>query len=493
MDQSLLPHQPRTPWGALCCQRRRDQREFFIGDDEPVTGGQPMQPSGSSSRELYGDVSSLLSNWAHEKAVMEDRIAQAKRLALIGVSVALAASLGFVHLWVTAVPGIPSQTIGKTELAFDYFEETLKTWDSLKTSETFADDAVVRFYNQGTEEKRLFSGRSGAVDLLSYATSLGCARLQDKIVLREIDESAKMVYIAWSYPRDMANFCGPSAETYFFDDNYKIRRLNALVDWRMPQQHATLLAFNHFEKTQEAWDLAATAETFAKDAVVRFHNQGTGEEKVFRGKEGSKQLLLYAQELGCAKLRDRITAREVDEGARMVYISWTYPKSEGVANFCRPSTEIYTFDRDYKILRLNTLVDWRKPRGNATLEAFNYFEWILKTWDLDATSLTFATDAVVTFYNQGTKELKEFKGREGSKDLLRYATGLGCAKLHDDIKVRKVDEVSRSVYIAWDYPANTSSSGYECGSSAELYMFDEDYKIFRLDTLVDWRIGSAPL
>jgi len=489
LDQHLLPEKGQS---LMCCRRRRKQTEFFIGDDDaPMLPRQEKRPT--VCPEPYGDVAEMTLRWQQEKTSMESSVARAWWIAVAALTMGLAASCGFVFLWLTAVSGIPSQSIGKTELAFDYFEQTLKTWDGPKTANTFADDAVIRFYNQGTKDQKTFSGRTGAVELLKYATSLGCARLQDTIIVREVDETAKMVYITWQYPKAISNFCGPSAEMYMFDDNYKIYRLNALVDWRMPVTNATLVAFSHFEKTREAWDLEAAAMTFAPDAVLRFHNQGTGEEKVFNGRDGAKDLLVYAEGFGCAKLKDWITTREVDEEARMVYISWKYPKSEDVSNFCRPSMEIYSFDRNYKISLLDAVVNWRKPRANATLKAFNYFEWILKTWDLDATSLTFAKDAVITFYNQGTKELKEFKGQLGSKELILYATGLGCAKLHDNIKVRKVDEISRSVYIAWDYPANTSSSGFRCGSSAELYLFDEDYKIFRLETLVDWSRGSPPL
>eukprot|EP00418_Pyrodinium_bahamense_P065564 CAMPEP_0179077452 /NCGR_PEP_ID=MMETSP0796-20121207/34621_1 /TAXON_ID=73915 /ORGANISM="Pyrodinium bahamense, Strain pbaha01" /LENGTH=418 /DNA_ID=CAMNT_0020774731 /DNA_START=240 /DNA_END=1496 /DNA_ORIENTATION=+ len=418
---------------------------------------------------------------------MESSLARAWWLASAGLALGLVATVGFFFVWSTSVPGIPSASLGRTELAFDYFEQTLKMWNSQKTAETFAEDVIVRFYNQGTKEEKVFVGRSGAIDMLQYATGLGCAKLQDTIVVREVDEAAKMVYITWDYPKSISNFCGPSGEMYIFDDNYKISRLNTLVDWRIPRANATLVAFSHFEHTQEAWDLEATAQTFAEDAVTRFHNLGTGEEKIFNGRAGAKDLLTYAQELGCAKLRDTVTTREVDEDARMVYISWKYPKSEGVSNFCRPSAEVYSFDRNYQIFRLNTIVDWRAPLANATAKAFDHFERVFKTWDLDRTAQTFSHDAVVTFYNQATKELKNFQGRLGAKELLLYATELRCAKLRDTIRFRKVDETAKTVYIAWDYPAESNVSGH-CGLSAEMYLFNEEYEIFRMNGLVDWQM-----
>uniref|UniRef100_A0A7S1PPV5 Uncharacterized protein n=1 Tax=Alexandrium catenella TaxID=2925 RepID=A0A7S1PPV5_ALECA len=422
---------------------------------------------------------------------MEATLSRAWRLGAVGLALGLLSVVALVVSLVALAapapsPGPMARAAGPTELAFDYFEETLKMWNSSRTVETFADDVIIRFYNQGTKEEKVFTGRTGAAGLLDYATGLGCAKLQDTIRVREVDEAARMVYITWDYPKSLSNFCGSSAEMYVFDGNYKISRLNALVDWRMPRPNATLAAFNRFERAQEAWDLQATAQTFAEDAVVRFHNLGTGKERVFEGRAGAKDLLLYAQKLGCAKLRDRIVTREVDEDARMVYISWKYPKSENVANFCRPSTEIYSFDKDYRISRLNTIVDWRTPRVNATAKAFDYFERVLKTWDFSATAKTFARDAVVTFYNQGTKELKIFEGRLGAEELLFYATSLGCAKMHDDIMVRKVDEESRSVYITWEYPPASNYSG-RCGASGEMYIFNENYEIFRMNALVDWK------
>lgn len=477
LEQRLLPQGLQQKWA--CCRRKKTD-DFFIGD---------ALPSDDAHRRASQAEDSVLAEFhlqlQQAKASMERTVAKAWFLAVAALAIGLFSTVSL--LVVSLAPAAPPQGARPTELAFDYFEQTLKMWDSQRTAETFADDVIIRFYNQGTREEKLFVGKTGAVELLEYATGLGCAKLHDTIKVREVDEAARMVYITWDYPKSLSNFCGPSAEMYMFDSNYKISRLNALVDWRIPRPNATLAAFNHFEQTQEAWDLEATAQTFAEDAVVRFHNMGTGKERVFNGRAGAKDLLLYAQKLGCAKLKDHIVAREVDEDARMVFISWRYPKSESVANFCRPSTEVYSFDKDYKISRLSTIVDWRNPQPNATAKAFDYFEKVLKTWDLEATAKTFADDAVVTFYNQGTKELKNFKGRLGAEELLLYATSLVCAKKHDIITVRKVDEESRSVYITWEYPPASNYSG-RCGASGEMYLFDENYEIYRMSALVDWKL-----
>jgi len=483
LDQSLLP---RSQQIMTWCRRRRAD-DYYIGDtaDGPhsaLPGRRPTEVADfmkedSSLADLHWEVQQA-------RAGMEKTVARAWCLAFAGLALGFVTTAAF--LLSPSPATAPSLGAGRTELAFDYFEQTLKMWDSRRTAETFADNVIIRFYNQGTKEEKTFVGKTGAVALLEYATGLGCAKLQDKIIVRDVDEAAKMVYITWDYPRSISSFCGSSAEMYIFDSNYKIVRLNALVDWRIPTPNATLAAFSHFERMQEAWDLDATAETFSEDAIVRFHNLGTGKEHVYEGRAGAKDLLLHAEKLGCAKFKDRIVTREVDEQARMVYISWRYPRSEKVSNFCRPSTEVYTFDRDFKISRLNTIVDWRTPRANATLDAFNHFEVVLKTWDLEKTARTFAKDTIVTFYNQGTKELKTFKGRLGAQELLLYATSLPCAKRHDVITVRRVDEESRTVYVAWEYPPLANFTGH-CGSSGEMYLFDENFEIYRMNALVDWR------
>jgi len=104
----------------------------------------------------------------------------------------------------------------------------------------------VVFYNQGTKEETLYKGKAGAKQLLLYAAGLGCAKRKDSVKVREIDEQARMVYIAWEYPKPVSTFCGPSAEMYMFDQDYKISRMNSLLDWRLPLQHPTRSAFDNF-------------------------------------------------------------------------------------------------------------------------------------------------------------------------------------------------------------------------------------------------------
>jgi len=41
------------------------------------------------------------------------------------------------------------------------------------------------------------------------------------------------------------------------------------------------------------------------------------------------------------------------------------------------------------------------------------------------------------------------------------------------------------VYITWDYPSERGGRG-PCGGSGEIYEFDRDFNIFRLDALVNW-------
>lgn len=425
-------------------------------------------------------------DWDAEKQLMQKKLAQTQYFAMGALSLALVACCGVLVLQ-KETDSVGVDVVGPTELAFDHFEETLKVWDSNKAMQTFATGATIRFYNQGTKEEKLFYGQSGAVDLLEYATSLGCARIHDHITVRDVDEAARMVYIAWDYPAAVTNFCRPSAEMYLFDSSYKIVRLNTLVDWRKPLENPTSDAFAYFTKVlKTTWDRQKTAETFAEDAVVRFYNQGTGELKYFYGREGAVQLLDYAASLGCAKLHDDITVREVDEVARFVYVAWSYPAPQ--STFCGNSAELYTFDRDYKIWRLNTLVDWRLPRENATADAFNEFEALLdqETWDYDKISELFSEDAGITFYNSATQEQRNFTGKEGARGLLDYANSLGCANMDDVVTLRKVDEVSRTVYIAWDYPGFNSSTMH-CGASAEMYTYDKQYKIYRINALVDWK------
>jgi len=492
LQQQLLSNDNNKVMGIMCSHRKQ---EHFIGDlksDEPNFISMRDNYRGTDEEDLVfrgteaANLVHLHEQVAHERADLQKRMVEMKVISIAGLVAGLVA-LVVCTTWLLTAPSrdFSVNVVGHTELAFDYFEETLKTWDLAKTAQIFADEAQIRFYNQGTKETKTFDGRSGAVELLKYAAGLGCAKLRDTVAVREIDEVAKMVYVTWDYPKSVTNFCGPSAETYIFDNNYRILRLNALVNWRTPKLNATEEAFDLFEIRQEAWDLEGTALTFAEDAVTRFHNLGTGKEKVFNGRAGAKELLVYAAGLGCAKHTDTITAREVDESARMVYISWIYPASSNVSNFCRPSTEVYTFDRDYKISRLNCIVDWRAPLANPTRDAFDHFHTVLKTWNMEQTVETFAHDVVITFYNQGTKELKTFQGHTGAVELLQYATSLPCAKMADNITVKKYDEFARTVYTAWEYPRQTNGSN-RCGASAEMYMFSEDYKIFRLNALVDW-------
>ncbi|CAK0880740.1 unnamed protein product, partial [Prorocentrum cordatum] len=96
-----------------------------------------------------------------------------------------------------------------------------------------------------------------------------------------------------------------------------------------------------------------------------------------------------------------------DRELRTVSVSWRY--SGWVANFCGPSTEQVFFDEDGKISRLIAFIDWRRPRPNATREAFGRFESMLHVWRKNASEAValkelFAEDVRVTFWNDATRE-----------------------------------------------------------------------------------------
>lgn len=230
---------------------------------------------------------------------------------------------------------------------------------------SFSDHAVIDFHNAADGSHDTWRGSGAGARLLERSAQLGCASLPRNITAKQADEGLRSVSVSWRYSGWVANFCGPSTEQIHFDGDGKISRLVAFVDWRVPRQNATRQAFDRFESMLHVWrnnasEAAALKELFAENVRVTFWNDATKERRLFYGRSGAAELLLYAGSLSCALLPDEVQLDQVDEESRMVYMTWDYPSERGGPSLCGGSGEIYEFDRDFKIFRLDALVKWAR-------------------------------------------------------------------------------------------------------------------------------------
>lgn len=92
----------------------------------------------------------------------------------------------------------------------------------------FSTNSLVRFYNQHTDKMRVFSGEEDMHRFLEWVMQLTCAQTPDISAVHSVDEKGGTVFIAWRYRQ---GGCGASTETYVYDADLKIHRLNAFVDW----------------------------------------------------------------------------------------------------------------------------------------------------------------------------------------------------------------------------------------------------------------------
>eukprot|EP00929_Paragymnodinium_shiwhaense_P020126 TRINITY_DN13515_c0_g1_i2.p1 TRINITY_DN13515_c0_g1~~TRINITY_DN13515_c0_g1_i2.p1 ORF type:complete len:192 (+),score=32.27 TRINITY_DN13515_c0_g1_i2:91-666(+) len=99
--------------------------------------------------------------------------------------------------------------------------------------------------------------------------------------------------------------------------------------------------------------------------------------------------------------------------------------------------------------------------------------------NLEAAASCFAEDAMVRFYNQNTSVFRVFRGKADMKRFLKWALGIVCVEESDISEVHDVDEVGKTVFIAWKY----SNTG--CKPSTESYVYSKDLKILRLNAFVN--------